>query len=80
MLDAYFGLDLTFVMKCNSFTCKYLEYLIHQIPCRKYGLDDNTVDFIGHALALHRDDNYLKEPALDTVKRMKVTNSYCLLK
>lgn len=39
---------------------------------RKYGLDENTVDFIGHALALHRDDHYLDEPALDTVKRMKV--------
>ncbi|KAF8402442.1 hypothetical protein HHK36_013398 [Tetracentron sinense] len=38
----------------------------------KYGLDDNTVDFIGHALALHRDDRYLDEPALDTVKRMKL--------
>lgn len=30
------------------------------------------MDFIGHALALHRDDRYLDEPALDTVKRMKV--------
>nr|CAD1818215.1 unnamed protein product [Ananas comosus var. bracteatus] len=38
----------------------------------KYGLDDNTIDFIGHALALHRDDRYLHEPALDTVKRMKL--------
>ncbi|EYU36628.1 hypothetical protein MIMGU_mgv1a0068451mg, partial [Erythranthe guttata] len=38
----------------------------------KYGLDDNTVDFIGHALALQRDDRYLDEPALDTVKRMKL--------
>ncbi|KAF8765609.1 hypothetical protein HU200_008100 [Digitaria exilis] len=38
----------------------------------KYGLSDDTVDFIGHALALHRDDRYLDEPALDTVKRMKV--------
>ncbi|OAY71906.1 Guanosine nucleotide diphosphate dissociation inhibitor 2 [Ananas comosus] len=38
----------------------------------KYGLDDNTVDFIGHAFALHRDDRYLDEPALDTVKRMKL--------
>ncbi|KAK4387861.1 Guanosine nucleotide diphosphate dissociation inhibitor 1 [Sesamum angolense] len=38
----------------------------------KYGLDDNTVDFIGHALALHRDDRYLDEPALDTVKRIKL--------
>ncbi|XP_004288515.1 PREDICTED: guanosine nucleotide diphosphate dissociation inhibitor At5g09550 [Fragaria vesca subsp. vesca] len=38
----------------------------------KYGLDDNTVDFIGHALALHRDDTYLEEPALAFVKRMKL--------
>ncbi|KAJ0035937.1 hypothetical protein Pint_26484 [Pistacia integerrima] len=38
----------------------------------KYGLDDNTIDFIGHAVALHRDDRYLHEPALDTVKRMKL--------
>ncbi|KAL6644750.1 hypothetical protein ACP70R_016358 [Stipagrostis hirtigluma subsp. patula] len=38
----------------------------------KYGLEDDTVDFIGHALALHRDDTYLDEPALDTVKRMKL--------
>jgi RAB protein geranylgeranyltransferase component A len=30
----------------------------------KYGLEDDTVDFIGHALALHRDDNYLDEPAI----------------
>ena len=39
---------------------------------RKHGLSDDTIDFIGHALALHRDDRYLSEPALDTVKRMKV--------
>lgn len=45
---------------------------------RKYGLDDNTVDFIGHALALHRDDRYLDEPALDTVKRMKVSGALSL--
>ncbi|KAJ0987759.1 hypothetical protein J5N97_006115 [Dioscorea zingiberensis] len=38
----------------------------------KYGLEDDTVDFLGHALALHRDDNYLDEPAMDTVKRMKL--------
>ena len=24
----------------------------------KFGLDQNTIDFIGHALALHRDDEY----------------------
>jgi len=40
--------------------------------CRKYGLEDDTVDFIGHALALHRDDSYLDEPAKDFVDRVKV--------
>jgi Rab GDP dissociation inhibitor len=40
---------------------------------RKYGLDDSTVEFIGHALALHRDDGYLDRPAMDTIKRMKVS-------
>ncbi|URE44693.1 Rab GDP dissociation inhibitor [Musa troglodytarum] len=42
------------------------------VPFIKYGLNDNTTEFIGHALALHRDDQYLNEPALDTVKRMKM--------
>lgn len=40
--------------------------------CSKYGLDDNTIDFVGHSLALHRDDRFLAEPALDTVQRVKV--------
>ena len=48
-------------------------FLFLLICDRKYGLDDNTIDFIGHALALHSDDRYLAEPALDTVKRMKVS-------
>ncbi|XP_039144977.1 guanosine nucleotide diphosphate dissociation inhibitor At5g09550-like [Dioscorea cayenensis subsp. rotundata] len=38
----------------------------------KYGLEDDTVDFLGHALALHKDDSYLDEPAMNTVKRMKL--------
>lgn len=38
----------------------------------KYGLDDNTVDFIGHALALYKDDSYLDQPAMDFVKRVKL--------
>ncbi|GMP30855.1 hypothetical protein CsSME_00005322 [Camellia sinensis var. sinensis] len=37
----------------------------------KYGLDDNTIDFIGHALALYIDDSYLDQPAMDFVKRVK---------
>ncbi|XP_022971898.1 guanosine nucleotide diphosphate dissociation inhibitor At5g09550-like [Cucurbita maxima] len=38
----------------------------------KYGLEDDTIDFIGHALALHFDDSYLDGPALDFVKKMKL--------
>lgn len=38
----------------------------------KYGLEDDTIDFIGHALALHLDDSYLDQPAMDFVRRMKL--------
>lgn len=37
-----------------------------------FGLDQQTVDFIGHAIALHRDDQYLRAPALPTVHRIKL--------
>ncbi|KAK9287384.1 hypothetical protein L1049_015802 [Liquidambar formosana] len=38
----------------------------------KYGLEDDTVDFIGHALALQIDDSYLDQPAMDFVQRTKL--------
>lgn len=38
----------------------------------KFGLDKNTQDFTGHALALHRDDEYLGEPAVNTIRRIKL--------
>ncbi|XP_006815070.1 LOW QUALITY PROTEIN: rab GDP dissociation inhibitor alpha-like [Saccoglossus kowalevskii] len=42
---------------------------------RKYGLDDNTADFTGHALALHRDDSYKQENVLDTIERIQLYDS-----
>jgi Rab GDP dissociation inhibitor len=33
---------------------------------KQYDLNEDTADFIGHALALHRDDAYLSQPALPT--------------
>ncbi len=39
-----------------------------------FGLDAMTVDFVGHAIALHRDDSYMNKPALDTVNRIKLYN------
>jgi len=38
----------------------------------KFGLDSNTQDFTGHALALHRDDEYLAKPAMETITRIKL--------
>jgi len=34
-----------------------------------FELEPDTIDFVGHALALWRDDEYLDQPALETVKR-----------
>merc|ERR1712209_162398 len=38
----------------------------------KHSLDPNTCDFVGHALALHRDDTYLTKSYTETVKRIKL--------
>lgn len=37
---------------------------------KKYKLEDNTVDFLGHAVALYRDDEYLEQPAIDSLKKV----------
>jgi len=38
----------------------------------KHGLDKETADFTGHALALYRDDDYLSQPCLDMIERIKL--------
>lgn len=38
----------------------------------KFGLDKNTQDFTGHALALYRDDDYLQNAAITTIRRIKL--------
>lgn len=38
----------------------------------KFGLEKNTQDFTGHALALYRDDDYLQQPAIETINRIKL--------
>ncbi|GJQ12779.1 hypothetical protein GpartN1_g4570.t1 [Galdieria partita] len=37
-----------------------------------FGLKQDTVDFIGHALALYKDDTYLELPALPTIERIQL--------
>jgi Rab GDP dissociation inhibitor len=36
----------------------------------KFGLEAGTKDFIGHAMALYLDDNYLHNPAREAVERI----------
>ena len=36
----------------------------------KFGLEAGTKDFIGHAMALYLDDNYLHKPAREAVERI----------
>jgi Rab GDP dissociation inhibitor len=40
----------------------------------EYGLDENTQSFIGHAMALMRDDDYLNQPAQQTIDAIQL---YC---
>ena len=39
---------------------------------KQFGLGEMTIDFIGHAIALHRDDAYMSQPAVDTVLKVKL--------
>ncbi|XP_043224905.1 rab GDP dissociation inhibitor alpha-like [Amphibalanus amphitrite] len=38
----------------------------------KFGVDKNTIDVTGHALALHRDDEYIAQPMGTTIARIKL--------
>jgi len=39
---------------------------------KSFGLAPETIDFIGHAMALHYNDDYLNQPALDTANRIRL--------
>ncbi|XP_063953807.1 rab GDP dissociation inhibitor alpha-like [Lytechinus pictus] len=39
---------------------------------KRFDLDESTIDFTGHAIALYRDDSYLNEPCGKTIKRIKL--------
>jgi len=42
---------------------------------QKFGLEPGTQDFIGHAMALHLDDDYIKKPARPTIDRIVLYTS-----
>ena len=37
-----------------------------------FKLEGNTIDFLGHAVALHSNDTYLERPALETIKKCQL--------
>ena len=37
-----------------------------------FGLEDNTRDFIGHAIALYTNDDYLEKPTVTTIDKMQL--------
>lgn len=39
---------------------------------KHFGLDGNTQSFLGHAMALYRDDAYLNESAVPTIQKLKL--------
>ena len=80
-----FGLQISFLPWCSyvqDYNPKdprtHKGYDLNRMPMaalyKEYGLDPMTVDFIGHALALHRDDGYLREPAIETVRKIQLYN------
>jgi len=39
---------------------------------KKFKLEDNTIDFLGHAVGLYPNDEYLDQPAIDTLKKISL--------
>jgi len=39
---------------------------------KKFKLEENTIDFLGHAVALFNDDGYLSKPATDALKKIQL--------
>eukprot|EP01039_Chlorochromonas_danica_P008273 gene8273-9122_t len=51
---------------------KSLDQITTRQLYEEFGLDTNTQAFTGHAMALHRDDDYLKEPASVTADAIQL--------
>jgi len=39
---------------------------------KKFGLDENTQSFLGHAVALYQDDQYISRPGFETVQKIEL--------
>ena len=49
----------------NNANCPFKDFI------EQFGLESNTIDFIGHSVALYTDNNYLEDKAINTIKKIK---------
>lgn len=49
-----------------------LQLMTMQQLYDEFGIGKDTINFVGHAVALQNNDDYLQQPALDTVMRCKL--------
>lgn len=68
---------LQFCAKFNEDDEKSWDGLsVKQMTCKQlydhFDLNEDTIDFTGHALALHMDDDYIAKSALDLIARCKL--------
>ena len=67
---------LKFVMNVTDDPKTWNKYDLASMPMKelykKYGVGEATIDFVGHALALHHNDAYMEEPALPTVQKINL--------
>jgi Rab GDP dissociation inhibitor len=40
--------------------------------CKKFSLEENTVDFVGHAVALYSNDLFMSRPAVEALEKIKL--------
>lgn len=38
----------------------------------KFGLEENTIDFIGHAVALYTDESFMNKPAIEVIRKIQL--------
>ena len=53
-------------------TIKYDINLKFGDLCKEFGLEKNTLDFLGHAVALYTDNSYVDLPSMDVMKKLKL--------
>lgn len=46
--------------------------MLFQELAKEYSLEKNTLDFIGHAVALYTNDSFLQRPALEVITKIQL--------